>query len=64
MTPWTRPSPASVGPDITVGSCSRPIMSLRCWTCDALWPSAWGCRLCRSRPLHLSRSPTALLKTL
>eukprot|EP00969_Alexandrium_andersonii_P132572 5862222-Alexandrium_andersonii.AAC.1 len=26
-------------------------MSLRCWTCDVRWPSAWGSRLFRSRPL-------------
>eukprot|EP00969_Alexandrium_andersonii_P370612 15477667-Alexandrium_andersonii.AAC.1 len=26
-------------------------MSLRCWTCDAQWPSAWGSRLRRGRPL-------------
>eukprot|EP00969_Alexandrium_andersonii_P321172 14191382-Alexandrium_andersonii.AAC.1 len=30
--------------DISIGSCSRPIMSLRCWTCDVRWPSAWGLR--------------------
>eukprot|EP00969_Alexandrium_andersonii_P177819 7862315-Alexandrium_andersonii.AAC.1 len=34
-------------------------MSLRCWTCDARWPSASGFRLCRSRPLHMIRSPTS-----
>eukprot|EP00969_Alexandrium_andersonii_P066983 2953868-Alexandrium_andersonii.AAC.1 len=50
MTPWIRPSPASVGSDTIVGSCSRPIMSLRGWTCDARWPSARGCRLCKGRP--------------
>eukprot|EP00969_Alexandrium_andersonii_P283337 12526171-Alexandrium_andersonii.AAC.1 len=63
MTPWIRPSPASLGSGTIIGSSSRPIMSLRCWACDARWPSAWGRSLCRSRPLHMGRSPTALLRT-
>eukprot|EP00969_Alexandrium_andersonii_P045261 1987581-Alexandrium_andersonii.AAC.1 len=59
MTPWIRPPPAFAGSDTIIGSCSRPIVSLRCWTCGAQWLSAWGCRRRRSRPLHTSRSPTA-----
>eukprot|EP00969_Alexandrium_andersonii_P235467 10395923-Alexandrium_andersonii.AAC.1 len=59
MTPWIRPSPAFAGSGIIIGSYSRPIMSLRYWTCDAQWLNAWRYRLCRSRPLHTSRSPTA-----
>eukprot|EP00969_Alexandrium_andersonii_P107333 4734506-Alexandrium_andersonii.AAC.1 len=30
----TEPSPASGGSGTIIGSCSRPIMSLRCWACD------------------------------
>eukprot|EP00969_Alexandrium_andersonii_P294501 13017444-Alexandrium_andersonii.AAC.1 len=39
-----RPSPASGGSGIIIGPCSRPIMSLRCWTCGGRWPSALGRR--------------------
>eukprot|EP00969_Alexandrium_andersonii_P040755 1786325-Alexandrium_andersonii.AAC.1 len=35
-------------------------MSLRCWTCDGLWPRAVGHRLCRSRPPRTSHSPMAI----
>eukprot|EP00969_Alexandrium_andersonii_P279593 12358673-Alexandrium_andersonii.AAC.1 len=63
MTPWIRPSPASAGSGTVIRSCSRPIMGLRCWTCDVRWPSAWGYRPCRSRPPHMSRSPMALWRT-
>eukprot|EP00969_Alexandrium_andersonii_P307118 13576183-Alexandrium_andersonii.AAC.1 len=57
-TPWARQWPAFAGSGTIVGSCLRPTMSQRWWTCAGLSRGAWACRLRWSLRPRVSRSRT------